>query len=304
MRWRSSARHATASLMAVAMALLCACAAIPSPNARLAHAEQLAEARGWQRLVLPAQPFELLAFAPPAPSAKVDLLTVYVEGDGLAWVTGARPSDDPTPRDPVALRLALAQPEGTAAYLARPCQFVLPLGQGQGCDARYWADERFSPEVIDATSRALDQLLRRFSPRRLMLVGYSGGGAVAALLAAHRRDVDGLVTVAGNLDHAAWTSLHGAAPLRGSLNPANERRALEGLPQWHLAGAQDRVMPPAITQGFAAGFSVGPPPRVLIVAGADHGCCWPALWPGLWRDVLTELDHWPARAPKRAFDGP
>ncbi|GAB2181920.1 hypothetical protein DLREEDagrD3_21430 [Denitratisoma sp. agr-D3] len=42
--------------------------------------------------------------------------------------------------------------------------------------------------------------------RRLTLVGYSGGAA--ALLAARCSDVVRLVTIAGNLDHRAWTRYH------------------------------------------------------------------------------------------------
>jgi hypothetical protein len=44
---------------------------------------------------------------------------------------------------------------------------------------------------------------------------------VASLVAARRHDVVRLVTVAGNLDHLAWTTLHGVSPLTGSLNPAD-----------------------------------------------------------------------------------
>jgi hypothetical protein len=45
----------------------------------------------------------------------------YQSGDGLAWLSSDVPSSDPTPLDPLALRLALAKPARNAAYLARPC---------------------------------------------------------------------------------------------------------------------------------------------------------------------------------------
>ena len=138
---------------------------------------------------------------------------VRIEGDGLAWLSRSQVSADPTPMQPVALELAMRQPGGAAAYLARPCQYV------QGPDARncataWWTDRRFAPEVVTASSLAIDQLKLRFSAQRLVLVGYSGGGAIAALVAAQRHDVALLVTVAGNLDTQAWTALNRITPLR------------------------------------------------------------------------------------------
>lgn len=269
---------------------LSACAVLPSPAERRAHADALASARGWQASLWSAGTFELLAYTPPLPAAgseSRDTLTVYIEGDGLAWVTSSQPSGDPTPRAPLALQLALAHPAGPAAYLARPCQYTMPHpGSGRGCDVAYWTQRRFAPEVVQAESLALDALKHRWSARRLVLVGYSGGGAVAALLAARRDDVAALVTVAGNLDHAAWTRLHGVPPLTGSLNPADERAALARIPQWHLVGADDRVVPPAVAQAYAAGFPPGQSPRVMVLPGQDHGCCWAARWPTLWRDFV------------------
>ena len=51
-------------------------------------------------------------------------LFVYVEGDGLACLDARTPSSDPTPADPVALRLAAADPGAAVLYIGRPCQFL------------------------------------------------------------------------------------------------------------------------------------------------------------------------------------
>jgi hypothetical protein len=66
--------------------------------------------------------------------------------------------------------------------------------------------------VISASNQAVDALKQRYGAQEIVLVGYSGGGAVAALVAARRTDVVRLVTVAGNLDHLAWTHLHSVPP--------------------------------------------------------------------------------------------
>ena len=57
-------------------------------------------------------------------TAPVNILRVYIEGDGFAWVNRTTPSDDPTPRNPLGLKLAAADPSPNVLYLARPCQYV------------------------------------------------------------------------------------------------------------------------------------------------------------------------------------
>ncbi len=274
-----------ATLDLVAGLILAACATLPSPTERKAVADQLAAARGWQAQPLPAGPFALVAYLPAHPAA-ADTLTIYLEGDGFAWVTPNLPSSDPTPRNPLALRLALAQPEGAAAYLGRPCQYG--DAEATGCAQRYWTTGRFAPEVIAATQRAIDQLKARFSARRLVLVGYSGGGAVAALVASERQDVSRLITVAGNLDHRAWTTLHRVQPLAGSLNPADRIAALGALPQYHYVGERDSNITPALIQAYADRFPAGQRPVVRSEGGFDHQCCWAEAWPRLWRQAAGQ----------------
>src|SRR3546814_2839304 len=69
-------------------------------------------------------------------------------------------------------------------------------------DLDVWTSARFSDGVIVSMSDALDRLKEEAGASSLDLVGYSGGGGVAVLLAARRRDVVSIVTIAGNLDQA------------------------------------------------------------------------------------------------------
>lgn len=234
---------------------------------------------GWQRINLDVGPFELVSFAPQG-LQRATVLTVYIEGDGLAWINGSTPSLDPTPLNPLALRLALRDPSGAAVYLARPCQFVTGV-QRRGCQRKYWTSHRFAPEVIEASSSAIEQLKQRFAAERLVLVGYSGGGAVAALIAAQRRDVMRLVTVAGNLDHRTWTADLHLSPLDGSLNPADAWQRLQSVPQMHFVGGQDRVMGESVVESYRARFAPGPAPAVRVLPTFDHHCCWVERWPDL-----------------------
>lgn len=271
---------------AVLLALaLVGCASLPDPAERLAAVEHLTAARGWQRLQLGDAAHALTAFGPPpavhTPGAP---LTVYIEGDGLAWLSASRPSPDPTPVHPLALHLALAQPEGTAIYLARPCQYPNTLSS-RVCTPADWTGARFSEVAVNATHQALDQLLAHHHAQGLHLVGYSGGAAIAALVAARRSDVRSLTTVAGNLDHALWTRLHRLTPLSDSLNPADVSASLGGLPQWHLVGEIDAVIPLALAQRFLSLQAPAGQATPRVLAGFDHRCCWAQAWPQLWRET-------------------
>lgn len=261
---------------------LSSCADI-SPQTRWQHANQLAGTKSWEKLRIPTDRFVMSAYMPKS-VAKTDTLTVYIEGDGLAWLNNLMASDDPTPRNPVGLELALRHPLGAAAYLARPCQYVASTDSGE-CREAYWTNQRFAPEVIEASSQAIDVLKQRAGANKLVLVGYSGGGAVAALVAARRNDVIKLITVAGNLDHASWTAQHHVSPLAGSLNPADEWQALVNLPQWHFVGASDENITRSVADAYASRFPADHRPKVILIPGFDHHCCWAEQWPEIFNQV-------------------
>ena len=267
--------------IALCATLLSACTAIPTTTSRTDNATALAEKAGWQSVRLPTGKFVLTSFV-PSHTAISDTLTVYIEGDGFAWVTSSQVSTDPTPVTPVALQLALNQPSGAAAYLARPCQYVM----NAGCEKIYWTSHRFAPEVITATNLGIDALKLGFHAQKLVLIGYSGGGAVAALAAARRNDVIRLITVAGNLDHAAWTKQHHITPLSGSLNAADEWQALQYIPQMHFVGGQDKVVNREIIESYVARYPNNQQPKVHIIKDFEHQCCWAERWHELYLETL------------------
>lgn len=276
----SAVHHLYFLLAAITLA---GCVSIPSPEARLALANELASRQGWQLEQIAAEQFKLITYIPQH-FLQAEILTVYIEGDGFAWIDSTTPSPDPTPQQPLGLKLALAQPSGNVAYLARPCQFLDKMGVTQ-CGRAYWTNKRFAPEVIAATHAALDVLKTRFGARQLKLVGYSGGGAVAALVAASRGDVALLVTVAGNLETEDWAQRHHISPLSGSLNPAGVRIQLMRIRQVHFSGELDQIVPPVIANTFAFGFPIHLRPEIRILKDFDHSCCWVKNWATLWNSI-------------------
>lgn len=265
------------------MLLLTGCAQVPALSDRVARADSLAAPAGWRQAWITTDDFTLLAYLPSS-ATKTDTLTIYIEGDGFAWINSSTPSINPTPIDPLALKLALRDTE-PSVYLARPCQFVHAEPQ-HNCAQKYWTSHRFAPEVIRSSNQAIDYLKRKFGAAKLILVGYSGGGAVAALAAAHRKDVTRLITIAGNLEPRAWAQERHLSPLSGSLNPADAWQQLKHIPQTHFVGGKDHVVGESVARAYAAKFPAEFAPDIIILPGFDHHCCWEARWPNLKYDEI------------------
>lgn len=230
-----------------------------------------------------AEPFILTAYERVYEKGRP--ATVYIEGDGVAWLSKSRPSLDPTPRNPVALHLASRDLGPNVIYLARPCQYS-GLTVDAPCDWKYWTLERFSPEVIDSMNAALDNIKRKYDIPAFNLVGFSGGGAVAALLAAERDDVATLRTVAGNLNHEKLNAMHGVTPMPLSLNPADIAPQIAHIPQHHFIGEWDEVVTPAIYDSFRAAAGPTTCMRSSMVKEVDHETGWVNIWPTLLKAPL------------------
>ena len=232
---------------------------------------------------IPADPFMLTAFErvrqPGAP------VTVYIEGDGLAWVSRQTPSRDPTPVNPVALHLATRDLGPNVIWLARPCQHSGLTVEGP-CPVEYWTSRRFSPLVIQTMGKALDDIKARYRVTGFDLVGYSGGGAVAALLAAGREDVLSLRTVAGNLDTDLFSDTHQVSRLTGSENPAARAGETAGIPQHHFVGEWDTIVPAALSASYTRAMGPSPCLRTSMIKEADHEEGWVNGWPEMLKAPL------------------
>ena len=206
---------------------------------------------------------------------------VYVEHDGTPWLDLTHPAADPTPRSPLALEL-MAEDAGPRLFLGRPCYFAAI--EDLACAPLLWTHRRYSPEVVASMAAALRRFLVPHPFRRVVLIGYSGGGTVAWLMAAQVPETAEVVTVAANLDTDDWTRIHDYSPLAGSLNPALMPSLSPRIAQVHYVGGRDRNVPPCVVQSFARGH---PEARVIEVPEFDHECCWVERWPKLLEELPT-----------------
>jgi hypothetical protein len=247
-------------------------------------AQQIARDNGLQPVLLQGTNFRHHAFA--AVRGSSDQLVVFIDGDGLPWVGGGRRiATDPSPRRPLALRLAAATAV-SVLYLARPC-YLEKLRSPQ-CPAALWTSQRYSAAVVASMTAAANVFAAEHHFDHVLLVGYSGGGTLAALMARDLPGVVGLVTIAGNLDPDTWAQLHGYLPLQGSLNPALLPPLPKSLPQWYLVGQRDTNVPAGATARY---FERVSPERIWSYPRFDHVCCWVDDWPATFARISEELQQ-------------
>lgn len=198
---------------------------------------------------------------------------IYIEGDGNAFNASGYPSQDPTPRGTLVRSLAFQDPSSNVIYLARPCQFI----KSAVCAKRHWTTARFAPEIITAEYDAVKQIAETHP---VILIGFSGGAQIAGLIASAKPDlnVKKIITIAGNLNHEAWTKYHKLPPLNESLSLNDYRAKFQKIPQTHYAGEKDEVILPFLIKEFAD------PKDVIIVKGATHKKGWESIEQKIWQE--------------------
>ncbi|MGE5171701.1 MAG: alpha/beta fold hydrolase [Rudaea sp.] len=260
-----------------ACALVLLAAACAAPAQRYAQA---ARDDGFTRIVLPGSGFRHVAFVAGL-DAGTDVLHVYVEHDGTPWLDSTHVATDPTPRAPLALAL-MARDTGPRLLLGRPCYFEVV--HDAGCDAMLWTHHRYAPEVVASMVAALRAFLASHAFPRVILIGFSGGGTLAWLMAEHLPETVAVVTLAANLDTDDWTRLHGYSYMAGSLNPAKQPSLPRGIREVHYVGERDENVPPSLARAF---LTRHPEATIVELPQFDHRCCWVERWPALLDDAMN-----------------
>ena len=197
-------------------------------------------------------------------SAPVKL--ILIDGDGRAFIDQMTVARDPTPLHSSLLALA---PElvdqGHVIYLGRPCYHRL---QDPECNPLHWTLERYGQSIITSSVRAARQLIEPGD--QVFLLGYSGGGVIAMLMARKMHpEIAGVVTYGSPLDTDAWTAFHGYTDLILSENPARDPDSFNDFCQIHLFGNRDRIIPEKLVTSWTWRS-----PQKLSVISSDHFCCW------------------------------
>lgn len=199
---------------------------------------------------------------------------VYIEGDGYAFNSHGKPTQDPTPKGTFVRKLAFGDNSPNVIYLARPCQYI----KSPICSKRHWTTARFAPEIINAEFDAINQIV---GDNQVVLIGFSGGAQIAGLIATAKYglNVKKIITVAGNLDHLSWTQYHNLPPLNETMNLESYRKQFANIPQIHYVGTNDRVIPPILVKEF-----IGNNDLIVEVDGASHNEGWESIYQAVWSE--------------------
>jgi dienelactone hydrolase len=227
----------------------------------------------------------------PAGQNSAPTLWVFLEGDGQPWVDGGRRiASDPSPTIPMAFDLFKASPV-PRVYLGRPCYFN--HANDAGCDPSLWTSARYGKAAVASMAAVLETLIRVNSTRRVILVGYSGGGTIAYLVAPLIPEVAAVVTISGNLDIDAWSRAHRYLSLSQSDNPATEPALDRRITQIAIVGGRDVNVPQSSLRGF---LDRQQPQEFWIYDDHDHACCWLRAWPVILNRIGNRLEGLPPAA--------
>ena len=209
-------------------------------------------------------------------------LHIYIEGDGRPFRNRFFIAKDPSPQNPLMLNLMM-QDKSSSLYLGRPCYFnkSTPAMHDTQCTPKFWTSARYSEEVVNSMIATLRQHLNTHPHQGISLIGHSGGGTLAVLMAARMPEVDQVVTLAGNLDTVAWARLHHYTALHHSLNPAD--LVILYAKQLHFGGENDGNIPPKLSEAWLTSMGQS----MHVVKDADHNCCWQQHW----NNLLTQINQ-------------
>ncbi len=255
---------------------------------RIKTGEQLALHYGFQQKHYPGELFTIVSLQKnlsPGTTA-----SIYIEGDGRAWINRRRISANPTPAKPIGLKLASVDNSNNIIYLARPCQYV-ELESEQHCQPEYWTSKRAGKEVVNALNDVISTIKDEYRLKHIRLIGYSGGATLAAIIAATRDDIIDFRSVAGNLDIAAFADYHSVTPLNGSINPVSLADKLVNVPQQHFYSRDDAVIVPQIIVSYLSSLAVFDPQLRCVkkedLPGFTHSKGWEAYWQQQTHAILT-----------------
>lgn len=267
--------------------ILSGCGALKSVADRVETAKEIAEKAGMQPFYFNGEFYDFFGYY--RLDDKTKPLIVYIEGDGLSYISYTQISSDPTPVTPTALTLATHDRNANVIWLARPCQYVMEKAQyvmekatlDRNCHKDIWTKKRFHQSVISDYGKLLDDIYQKNQQRKIHLVGYSGGAAVALLTTAQRlekQDIVTIRTIAGNINNRDLIAYHDVSPMPESLDPIDIAPMINHIPQIHYVGADDNVVPLFAAKTFQQYANNDDCVYVTVNKTANHIHGWGDFW--------------------------
>lgn len=255
--------------------LLSSCSTTSTIEERVSAAEKVASASNFEKKLVQAGNFVLTTYQ--RISDNHSPYVFYIEGDG-SITSHQMISSNPTPSKIMLFRLTILDTRPNVVYIARPCQYT-SMELNPNCNGEYWTNKRLSEEVIESINIAINKISNN---KPFHLVGFSGGGGVAVLVAVRNNNVKDIITIAGNLDIQKFSTHHKIYALNQSLNPINYARKINNIPQLHISGSNDKIVPSNIAEDYVE-QSASTCVHSKIFPGITHTLGWDKVW----QNVLT-----------------
>jgi pimeloyl-ACP methyl ester carboxylesterase len=173
-------------------------------------------------------------------------------------------------------------------FLVRP-GYSSPVGDSSG-----WANQRdddYTAENVERVATALHNLKERYQASKVLLLGHSGGAAIASLiLGRYPTALDGAILLGCPCDVPVWRQHRGLqrgrqTPWPNSLNPMD---VIDKIPTRKMVlaitGSQDDNTLPQFAEAWTTAASArGIRAKFLLAPDQDHTNI--LLWPGLAEQV-------------------
>jgi pimeloyl-ACP methyl ester carboxylesterase len=219
------------------------------------------------------------------------ILVVVLHGDS--------PGSPPTYQYRFAATGAAALSDAVVAAVLRP-GYSDGVDRSDGMRGETTGDN-YTPEVIDAVATAISELKNRYHPRRVVLVGHSGGSAITADLLGSRQGslVDAALLVSCPCDLAEWRrhmqSIKGGAIWERPARSLSPIAVVADIPApvriWMLVGSDDKITPPALTLAYADALrNRGIAVDVTVAPGLPHDILLEPVALDRLKDVVAAID--------------
>ena len=251
---------------------------IKLPSDRIRSTNAIATYLGMMKQEMKSKQFNIITYQKINNSSNKKV-NIYIEGDGLAWMSPTVISSNPTPIRPLPLILSQLDPSNNIIYIGRPCQYhQTNRNIKDKCNQKYWSSHRFSEEVINSITNTISKIKKQYDFQNINLIGFSGGATVALLVAARRSDIKSIRTISGNLDHEKVNKNHRVSQMPNSLNAIDIAEQINHIPQQHLIGGKDKIITKDIIKSYLNASKDYKCIEVINIPQASHEYGWHNSW--------------------------
>jgi pimeloyl-ACP methyl ester carboxylesterase len=204
-------------------------------------------------------------------AAAPGMLVVVLHGDS--------PFGNPGYQDVFAYRVAREHAEVVAAAVLRP-GYTDPQGNTSDGERGQTTGDNYNARNTDAVAQAIEELAQRYRATRTIVVGHSGGAAIAAnILGTHPEIADAALLVSCPCDVERWRA-HMLSKTRfdgfqGRISTLSPIAVVGGISPdvrvTMLVGADDDVAPPSLSQAYRdAAVRQGKHVALQVLPGEGH----------------------------------